>query len=600
MIWISLGFFATLAVSYAIYFGFNHGMSRSARGQQTRRMAVASLVAWLPMAAGCTLMPLLIGGLWMVTYPLLYHLTNRRVSPDYENYADITFGIYLIGLLTAATLLATTSTAGLIIIGILEFLLLMPVVFMWGYYFIYGTCVDTRGLLLIQETDFNEAIEFLRSFRWYSVVAAIISVASVLALCIAGNLTFSVYYPNLLSLAGLPFPAYVITIALAAYTLGISWYLFKPTHSLSGRTGLFTLVHDIREYIANNRRYLSEKQKRTERLQVTPLGEPYEKPHTVLLVIGESASRDYMSAFTCYPHDTTPWMRKMAEDTKHTILFKNAYSCTMHTVQVLEKALTEMNQYSDKPFNESCSVVDVAHALGYSVHWYSNQGHLGVFDTPVTIVAGTSNVAKWTEQSPGTLRYDKALLRFFDEVDATQNNLIILHLIGSHFNFLNRYPNDTHTFWGKAGVQDDVLNYENSLRYTDEVLQETYEYCRKRLNLKAMVYCSDHATMPDRRRTPNFNGFRNMRIPLFVWTDDEYLLKHPERVEALRQNSGRYFTNDLLYELMLGLFDVKSNCYDETASLASTSYKYQREDLLTFDGKQRIADDDEKFTPPQY
>lgn len=376
--------------------------------------------------------------------------------------------------------------------------------------------------------------------------------------------------------------------------------MFKPSHSLFGRTGLPRLTLDIREYIANNKRFLTGRQQRVENLQVTRLGEPYDEPHTLLLVIGESASRDYMSAFADYPHDTTPWMRKMVEDTKHTVIFPKSYGCTMHTVQVLEKALTEMNQYSDKAFNESFSIVDVAHALGYRVHWYSNQGHLGVFDTPVTIVAGTSDVAKWTEQSPGTVRYDGALLNFLDEVDATQNNLVILHLIGSHFNFLNRYPNATHTFWGKEGVQEDVLNYENSLRYTDEILQKAHEYCRERLNLKAMVYCSDHATMPDRRRTPNFNGFRNTRIPLFVWTDDEFLHKHPERAAALRQNSNRYFTNDLLYELILGLFDVKSDCFDETNSLASTHYKYQREDLLTFDGKKRIADDDEKFFPPKY
>lgn len=98
MIWILSGIFTILTTAYVIYFNFNHGMSRSARGQQTRRMAVATLLAWLPMAAGWAITPFLVGGLWMVTYPLLFHLTNRRVSPDYENYADTTFGIYLIGL----------------------------------------------------------------------------------------------------------------------------------------------------------------------------------------------------------------------------------------------------------------------------------------------------------------------------------------------------------------------------------------------------------------------------------------------------------------------------------------------------------------------
>ena len=72
----------------------------------------------------------------------------------------------------------------------------------------------------------------------------------------------------------------------------------------------------------------------------------------------------------------------MAEaDPAHFMLFPNAYSCALYTVATLEKALTEFNQYNGKNFNEACTVVDIAHALGYRVHWYSNQGHLGAFDT---------------------------------------------------------------------------------------------------------------------------------------------------------------------------------------------------------------------------
>lgn len=56
-------------------------------------------------------------------------------------------------------------------------------------------------------------------------------------------------------------------------------------------------------------------------------------------------------------------------------------------------------------------------------------------------------------------------------------------------------------------------------------------------------------------------------------------------------NCNRYFTNDLVYELMCGIFDVESNHFDETSSLASKQYKYTRDDLLTYEGKARIADD---------
>ena len=94
----------------------------------------------------------------------------------------------------------------------------------------------------------------------------------------------------------------------------------------------------------------------------------------------------------------------------------------------------------------------MAHKLGYRVHWYSNQGHLGTFDTPISLVAETADVAKWTHQEVGKVQYDASLLDFLDEVDPTKNNFVVLHLIGSHFNFINRYPRE-FTRWGNRAFK---------------------------------------------------------------------------------------------------------------------------------------------------
>ncbi len=582
-------FILILSLAYCIYFCCNRGMSGSARGQQTRRIFFATLAAMLPIAiGGYVVMPIIVGTGWMFTYPLLYHLTHRRTSPDYENFADTTLGIYLIGLFTSLSLLATLWKPLLLVLSVVEFIALVPVLFLWVYFAIYGHCVDEQTMLLIHETYLNEIIEYLRSFRWWVTAATLFGLFLTLIGCLW--LTLSLETPLLPPLIDIPLYAKIGFSVVYAFSIG--YYLFNPRHGFAYRAGLPTLRSDVKTYLSLGKRYISGLKARTARLSIKPLGKTYDKPHTILLVIGESASRDYMSAFTAYHHDTTPWMRQMATDTTHTILFPNAYSSTMHTVQVLEKALTEKNQYNNKKWEDSCSIIDVAHALGYRVHWYSNQGHLGVFDTAVSIIAQTSDTAEWTKQRTGVIQFDKSLLPFLSELNPEESNLLILHLKGSHFNFQNRYPNDTHTHWGKPGeTLDSVLAYENSLRYTDEFLCEAYTYCRDHLGLSAMVYSSDHATDPTRRRTPHSTGFEHVRIPLFVWLSDAFLAHHDKRAEALKQNKMRYFTNDLLYELMLGLFDVESNCFDPDSSLSYASYKYRREDLLTFDGKRHIAED---------
>jgi heptose-I-phosphate ethanolaminephosphotransferase len=437
------------------------------------------------------------------------------------------------------------------------------------------------GMKILQETHINEVLEFMRSYGWWRVAAMALVIILLGVVVIGINVTWPV---------SIDAPQAQYLLFYLGLTLFLLWYSWKQRHGAFVRTGIAQMFAEVKEYVENNHLYSHMTARRLESLQVEPLGKPWSKPSTIVMVIGESACRDFMSAFTPMQEDTTPWLRQLADDHRHTLLFPNAYSCAMQTVPALERALTEYSQYNDKAFYESCSIVDVAHKLGYRVHWYSNQGHLGVSDTPITLVADTSDVAKWTHQQVNTVQYDEELLSFLDEIDPTQNNFVVLHLKGSHFNFMSRYPK-SFTRWGEPGVQDNVVCYKNSIAYTDHVLEQFYQYGREKLNMQAMLYFSDHATEPGRRRKPNFDGFQMTRIPLFAWLSDEYIACHPERYEALKQNQDKYFTNDLAYDLVCGLLDIRSPHFDETASLASPHYRFTRDMLLTYEGKKHISED---------
>lgn len=587
---------AVFLYSCLIYLRCNRGMARNARGQQTRRFFFATVAAFAPLAVSGNsvlqpqlLLALFVALTWMTTYPLLYHLTNRKSSPDYENYMDIAFGLYTFGWLSGIILLTQHFLPGnrwmLSLLSIVELLLLIIAVFQIVYYLIYKVCMDANGMKILQETHWNEIIEFSKSFTFIQNLGMILPVVAVTAACFLVNFQH-------VDTDQLTVPQVVMIAALTIFYL---YYTWKPRHSVFSRTGIAELFAVVKEYVENNHRYTNQMEQRISDLIITPLSTPPADlpPHTIFMVIGESACRDYMSAF--HPEmkeDTTPWLRQSAEDQQHFLLFPNTYSCAMQTVPTLEKALTEYNQYNGKAFYESCSIVDVARKLGYRIHWYSNQGHLGSFDTPITLVAETSDVAKWTKQELGKVQYDESLIDFLDEVDPGKNNFVVLHLKGSHFNFMSRYP-QAFTRWGTPGVQDNVVNYKNSICYTDSILQQFFEYGKTRLNLQAMLYFSDHATEPGRRRKPNFEGFQMTRIPMFAYFSDEYIRLHSNRVSALQKNREKYFTNDLVYDLMCGIFDIQSNHFDESASLASNQYRFTRDMLLTYEGQKHIAEDDE-------
>ena len=155
---------------------------------------------------------------------------------------------------------------------------------------------------------------------------------------------------------------------------------FLDTHDYMERSALYAENHD--DKYAN--------------LQAVQLN-PADYPNTVVVVIGESETRTLMNAYNPDHVPNTPWLTAMKANPDFT-LFTNAYSSVWYTVPVLEHALTESNFYNNKPFNESISIIDMAKKAGYKTYWFSNQGSVGVADTPITLVANTADVSEWVDR----------------------------------------------------------------------------------------------------------------------------------------------------------------------------------------------------------
>ena len=576
-------------LSTVVYHTFNHGLSRPACHQQAGRMAIASVLAMLPwIIAGkfelcwATIISMVVSLMTMMTYPVLYHIANRRTSPDYDNYMDITFGLYLWGLSGGLILLAPEVAGGAvlsIILWLIDAVFITISIAQIGYYLLYRNIFDYTSMQVVMSTGLNEVLEFMRYYNFFAVVGVSFACVGLLGLVLAGDL----FGGSRMDLTA------VQTVILAIYSVAMAFIMFLGKHSPWKRLGMIFLVNEVKSFRKGIAEYKHNATSRVSSIKLKELSEHSDKPSTIILVIGESANRDYMSAFTPIDRQTTPWLESKLSD-KGMILFPNAYSCAIQTVPAVRMMVTEANQYGDVDFGRACSIIDVAHKLGRRVHWYSNQGHLGTFDTPVSLIAETADVAKWTHQEVNKPQFDETLVEFLDEVDSGVNNFVVIHLKGSHFNYLNRFPKG-QTVWSTPGMHDDVVNYMNSIHYTDKVLGMIYDYASSRLNLEAMVYVSDHGENPKKRRTPCFDGFENTRIPLMVWLSGDYCRRHPERLDILKENSSRYFTNDLTYELLCSIFDIESPNFDLASSIGHREYKYNREMLLTYEGRVRIADD---------
>ena len=167
--------------NYAIYRLFNHGVAQNAKLQQLLRYLVATIVASVPLVISKTsvvqptvLLSLTVAELWAFSYPVTYHLTHRHSAPDYDHQIDPAFGIYLFGLITGLTILLWPIPSVLLPVAAV-----LPVL-LWGYWFTCHHVLDVSGMKMLQETHYNEIIEFVRSYSVLRVLSVVLS-SSVIA-----------------------------------------------------------------------------------------------------------------------------------------------------------------------------------------------------------------------------------------------------------------------------------------------------------------------------------------------------------------------------------------------------------------------------------
>ena len=595
-------FFAALIISYLLlvvtYAVTSVGIAKYTFFLQMRRYIPCAVTVALATSlwhkAGYNYKKLLphtvVALLWVLVFPICYWLTFRDSMTFIDKHYDQAFGAYIFAFTVSLRLLflklqqwrdnivqrffcATIQTCA-VIIPLFQILY-------FAYYKYPFT--ETAAIALLQ-TNPNEAKEYLLlNFGYLGIIGTIILFASVF---------YGLYKLNALEnirteYSALGKKALALMLVIVVATAGYGAKMFKDT-------GVMQAYVFAKDYFDRTNKFKEFHDANFANLTVTPSTPRFAKPSTVILVIGESASAYYMSAYSDVKNNNTPWLKSMRNNDNF-ILFNHAYTSVCQTVPSLERALTEKNQYNKKDFNQSLTVIDIAKKAGYETYWFSNQGYISDADTPITLVAKTADHAVWlseSEMAKKGYQYDGDLLKCLQNVDPNKNNFIVLHFMGSHEDCINRYPYDFARF-SEKGKFDMPLNYDDSLAYTDSVLQQVQQYAAEKLNLQAMLYFSDHGGDPYRKRHPDQAGFKSLQIPMFVYVSDEYKALYANEVGEFKAKRNTYFTNDLIYETVCSLLQIKSNHFDEGNSLLNSKYKYTREMLTTALGSRKISEDKE-------
>jgi arylsulfatase len=453
-----------------------------------------------------------------------------------------------------------------------------------GYYMTTWHCLTPASLLALYMTNPEEALGFLKNAAG---IPGLIAVAIGLIL-----FTLFLYWCNL----GMkrvveinttrPLRLGVLVASMVAFLVYVPFYLFPQTCIIANWIAAGNYVKEMQQYNDNHHIVFDSFNLDTSDTAAK------KTPGTIILVIGESSSRDYMKVYNSeFPYDDTPWQEDMKSNNKDFIFYNNAYSSYVQTVPTLERALSERNQYNDRPFLDSANILDVAKKAGYTTSWFSNQGVFGEYDTAISLMAKTADLTKWSHESYGfSDLYDEALLPLLKNVDPKKNNFVVIHIMGSHIYYNDRYPHE-FSKWKKGPYPDGIEAYANSQLYTDWLLQQIYTYGKDNLNLQAMVYFSDHGESLDKSHNPDTFDFVMTHIPFWIYLSPQYRAAYPQTATTLTNHEQQYFTNDLLYDTLVGLMHAPNSRYDKSRDFSNDAYQFNLHNLTTLLGEQPLTND---------
>ncbi|QNB01322.1 phosphoethanolamine transferase [Massilia sp. Se16.2.3] len=351
------------------------------------------------------------------------------------------------------------------------------------------------------------------------------------------------------------------------------------------RSWPFGLVARAKDFY-KERVYLAELDRRSAAFRFDAVqADPGNAPAVVVMVLGESARFDRWS-LNGYARETNPLLARETNLVSLQDLITSV-SATRLSVPVIISRKPAMQSLKDG-FSEK-SFLSAFKEAGYKTYWLSNQTSFGKFDTPVSVFAREADATEFFNL--GSLHtkpsLDEVLLGPFSRAlaDPAPKKLIVLHTIGSHWNYAHRYP-ARFDQWkpsllgvDKPVLTDDAIepqlnnSYDNSVLYTDWFLAQLVGRLKETDKAAALMYVADHGqTLFDGSCRQVFHGHNSQyefHVPAFAWYSDAYGARFPAKVAQLRAHRAARLSTENVFHTLVDLGDIRYPGEDPTRSIAS-------------------------------
>ena len=524
--------------------------------------------------------------LWAGTFTWAYgfaSLPEKKHLGDYYVLGAVLFALpYVYTTLTArAKHLRSLWT---VIAGIYTFfMVLIPFIYI-GYYVLFSGEMDMFAMMAVRSTHMKEIKDFFRTMGSpMHLVMAVIALGIVIS-CAVGLARSMMKAARSFEGPFLRGTGRAFTVGLAVISiLFFGGFYRQITHvfpatiikSLNSKGSEYQLLQKLNDNLDKNVKNMT--------FTAPDPGDGIDEG-THIVIIGESANRDHMKAFTPdYPENTTPWLSEMAKSPDFALGY-HAYSNFPNTLFSLSYAMTSANQYGDMSLEDVVSMVDVAKAAGYRTDWISFHNRSSMSSAGVTMIAERCDDSYWEKN------YDGYTLEVLKKLPPAKKRVIFINIDGSHYTYIARVPVNLRD---KLGVskEDPYHDYDLTIAYDDRVMKDIFEYAKANLNLKSMIYFSDHGENMKHFHTTSPFYYDMVHIPFFVYLSPDYQAAHPSLMPTLKSHEQTVFTNDMAFDMVTGIWQARTNFYHSQYDFSSKDYAINKDNATTFERKKRIADD---------
>jgi len=288
----------------------------------------------------------------------------------------------------------------------------------------------------------------------------------------------------------------------------------------------------------------------------------------IIIIQGESANKHYMNVYG-YKHSTTPFLSELS--LKKNFYMYNTISAANITRLAVPTIYTNANVTEwKKGFINSTSLLTDFKRYGYTTNWISNQDQRGKYEDFTTSVAKESdNYIFLKEIYPESSNTDIVVKRFLDKKDKGHlKELTVFHLRGSHFKYTNRYTKDIAMYQDPKNI---VEQYENSIFFSDYILQNIFSYYKNSHNKILFIYLSDHGEVVSNKIYGHANNppFKDeYEIPLIIYSS----IKNIRLDQLLEDNKkGTFNAENLNYIIKYISYLSNNKNISYSASVLSTS-----------------------------